>query len=203
MQPPPLPPSPSGSEWSRQHLGRPRAPGGGSREGRAGGHGKAPSVVPGSALCSLAFDQNHLAISRQSNGEIHLKHRHHPSPAPASFPLSGSPLTAIPAPLPHEHPVMVSDSSPPLDAGTQLFFLIPPAEPGPISPPAASLRTCLTPLCFFGVPRGSLWVCAPLVPGSVANLQPLGRAGIAEQVAISVGKEPLSACPLHNTFVPS
>lgn len=26
--------------------------------------------------------------------------------------------------------------------------------------------------------------------------------GIAEQVAISVGKEPLSDCPLHNTFVP-
>lgn len=25
---------------------------------------------------------------------------------------------------------------------------------------------------------------------------------IAEQVAISVGKEPLSDCPLHNTFVP-
>lgn len=120
MQPPPLPPSPSGSEWSRQHLGRRRAPG--SREGRAGGHGKAPGVVPGSALCSLAFDQSHLAISRQSNGRIHLKHRRHPSPAPASFTLSGSPLTAIPAPLPHEHPVMVSHSSPPLDSGTQLFF---------------------------------------------------------------------------------
>lgn len=25
---------------------------------------------------------------------------------------------------------------------------------------------------------------------------------IVEQVAISVGKEPLSDCPLHNTFVP-